>query len=535
MLPDSIVAPRRATVASAVVASLLDCDVDTMFGVAGTHTLALLGAVERHPAMRYITARTEVGAVGMAIGYARASGRASAVLTSTGPGALNALSELADARWGCIPLVHVTTSIEVGRFGAAVHETPYQTEFMTRAGKGSVQVVDDDVASAVYRAVEFAMTYPRGPITLDLTVGTLGREAVTPVARARRAPAVAIAQVSPEGLSSLAADVEASMRPVFYVGGGALVADGGGAVRELATKVGAPIVTSFQGKHIADWSHPGYLGPWSGEPVVQSLFGDADLAVVFGSKLSASGTDQWRLPLNGPAHRVDVAPSTHEHYHKLRLTTADAADVAQRLNPMLSPRAPWALERVAHIRSAVISNARERGEIEMEYMDALTRSVGRPRLITYDMTKAGFWAEKYVAAPPGTVQAVSSYLAMGTALPMAIGMAVASGEPVLAVVGDGGLQMSIAELATLAELRLPVSVLLVVDHAYGLLRDNGRLVDGSENVGVALWNPDFERLGAAYNIEVVTVTTPGELEKALDVGSSGPRMLVLNEEFARQW
>jgi acetolactate synthase-1/2/3 large subunit len=151
------------------------------------------------------------------------------------------------------------------------------------------------------------------------------------------------------------------------------------------------------------------------------------------------------------------------------------------------------------------------------------------------MSKGAFWAEKYLPGPPGSVQAVSSYLAMGTALPMAIGMSVATGEPVLSILGDGGLQMSIAELATLAELRLPVTLVVLVDHAYGLLRDNGRLVAGSENVGVALWNPDYEQLAHAYGIECRTLTSADDLRHAMDKPAEGPRLLLLTEGFSRTW
>jgi acetolactate synthase-1/2/3 large subunit len=133
------------------------------------------------------------------------------------------------------------------------------------------------------------------------------------------------------------------------------------------------------------------------------------------------------------------------------------------------------------------------------------------------------------------VHALSSYLAMGTALPMAIGMSVATGEPVLSILGDGGLQMSIAELATLAELRLPVTILVLVDDAYGLLRDNGRLVSGSENVGVALWNPDFHRLADAYGIDAVTLSSAADLADALEKPATAPRLLMITEGFARRW
>lgn len=526
--------PATPTVATAVAAALLDCGIDTMFGVGGTHTLALLGAIERRPEFRYVSARTEVGATAMAVGYARATGRAAAVLTSTGPGALNALSELADARWASLPLVHVTTSIGESSFTAAVHETPEQSDLMAMVGKGCVPV-DGDVAGAVSRAVALAMARPRGPVTLDLRVGTLSDSAPSTNGRADAGPVGTLGDLDPRALAPLAEALDAARRPVLYVGGGALRGDNGTAVRDLAAVLGAPIVTSYQGKTVADWTFDTYLGPWAGEASVQALFAEADLAVVLGAKLSASGTDGWRLPLPGPGYRVDIAPNSHRHYPDLRPITADVGSAARWLATILRPRPGWAGNRVRTIRADVVAAARERGPVELGYIDALAAAEALPRLLTYDMTKGAFWAEKYLPGPPGSVQAVSSYLAMGTGLPMAIGMSVATGEPVLSILGDGGLQMSIAELATLAELQLPVTLVVLVDHAYGLLRDNGRLVAGSENVGVALWNPDFTTLARAYGIECRTLAGADDLRHAMDKPAEGPRLLLLTEGFSRTW
>ena len=526
-----------ATVAEACVAALLAHGVDTMFGVAGTHTLTLLGAVERLPALRYVTARTEVGAAAMAVGYARATGRPAAILTSTGPGALNAMSELADARWASLPLLHITTTIGEPTFAGAVHETPEQSELMARVGRDCITVDGGRVAEAVRTAVRRATTAPRGPVTIELRVGTL---ADPPEPDAAAAPfengqARPVEESFAAAIEELSAALAAAERPVLYVGGGALATDRGRAALQLADHLGAPVVTSYQGRTVASWDHPGYLGPWAGEPDVGALFAAADLAVVLGSKLSSSGTDQWRLPLPGPGYRIDAAPVPHRHYPDLRPAAGDAADIASRLVAGLSARKPWAAERVADIKRSVTTAARERGPVEMGYLDAIASGSATPRLIAGDMTKAAFWAVKYLPSPPGAVHALSSYLAMGTALPMAIGMSVATGEPVLAIVGDGGLQMSIAELATLAELRLPVTVLALVDDAYGLLRDNGRLVSGSENVGVALWNPDFHRLADAYGIDAVTLASAADLADALEKPATAPRLLMITEGFARRW
>jgi acetolactate synthase I/II/III large subunit len=124
---------------------------------------------------------------------------------------------------------------------------------------------------------------------------------------------------------------------------------------------------------------------------------------------------------------------------------------------------------------------------------------------------------------------------MGSALPMAVGMAAASGMPVTAVLGDGGLQMSLAELATLAELGLPVTLVVIVDHAYGLLRDNSAAIGASQGLGIDLWNPEFGWLCDAYDLACIDVHAPADLAAVLPTRTERPRMILVHCAFSRQW
>jgi len=518
-----------ATLADAVVDALGRDGVDVVFGIGGTHTLPLLGAIERSR-LTFVGARTELGAAYMAIGHARASGRAAVVLTSTGPGALNALSALQDAQWSSLPVIHLTTSIggepDAG-FAGAVHETPAQHELLRLAGKDCLRVAPDDPYPAFRSAIRLAHEHPRGPVTVEIPAGHWA----TPVAR----PADAGVPTLADGPAANAADVtalvdalRASRRPVFFAGGGALAHDGGRAVLKLAEHLGAPIVTSYQGKTVADRAHPLHLGPWASESAVRDVVAQADVAVVFGSKLSALGTGAWQLPLPATTFRVDLNGRPHPRYAQLRELSADAAAVAAAARAELGPKPPWA---PAEVCAQVVEAARHRSELAMRYVDALSA----PELFAADMSKAGFWAMKFLGTRSPSVQAFSSYLAMGTALPMAVGMTVARRRPAVVVVGDGGLQMSLAELATIAEHRLPVTLVVIVDGAYGMLRDNSVAVGGSADLGLTLWNPDLTGLAASFGITCVDVHAPEELGSLLSTSGDGPRMALVHDSFPRNW
>jgi thiamine pyrophosphate-dependent acetolactate synthase large subunit-like protein len=522
-------ASGETNLADAVVAALLSCQVDTIFGIGGTHTLQLLGAIERAPAVRFVPARTELGAAYMAIGYARATGRPAVTLTSTGPGALNVVAALEDASWSSTPVLHLTTSIGEETFAGAVHETPNQQPILAVASKTFIRVDPGDVAGSVARAVASTTTRPGGAVTLDVAAGSWDSAVSTLPAPA---PVPPVDDEQPD-LGPLLADLATAARPVVFAGGGAMVTDRGARVLALAERLGAPVVTSYPARTVAPPDHPLYLGPLATEPRVQGLVGEADLGLVFGSKLSALGTGGWRLPLPEVTYRVESHRGPHAKYPNLRHVIGDAGDVAARLLLEVEPRLGWGSP--AGVRAEILAAKRTSHPDEMAFVDAVSRGPGGAALLTADMSKAGFWAMKFLEGPQRAVHGFSGYMAMGSALPMAIGMAVATGEPVVSIVGDGALQMSLAELATLASLRLPVTLIVIVDGAYGILRDNCAAVGGSTSTGVDLWNPDLVALGSAFDMEVTQAATPPELAASLAVDVHGPHLVLVHQRFTREW
>jgi acetolactate synthase-1/2/3 large subunit len=522
-------------IADALVGELANLGIDTVIGVGGTHTMRLLGALERHGAPRFVPARTELGAAHVALGYAKAAARPAAVLTSTGPGCLNITAALQDAQWSALPMLHITTSVLGSGFSGSVHETPMQRLITHAAGKSTVVVAGDDVIGAVRLSVQLTNARPRGPVTLDVPAGSWDR----PTAEQPTTPSRAVVDPTevdlPDSLADVRDALDRAARPLMFVGGGALAGgfDSTPAIA-LAEALQAPIVTSYQGKAIADWNHPLYLGPWASEAAVAELCAEADMALVLGSKLSALGTAYHRLVL--PENTWAIGPGIHHpQYPQLRRIDTDAGAAAHHLANTVAQKPSWADNRLPVIRAAVRAGAAERSGPELGFLDALGNSPHAPRLISADMCKAGFWLMKHLPVRPGGVHAFSSYLTMGTALPMAIGMSLARREPSLAVIGDGGFQMSLAELATLVELQAPVIMMVGVDGAYGLLRDNSAAAGGSADLGLTLWNPDFRQLAKAYEISAESIANPADLRAALTRPTTGPRLLLVDTPFNRSW
>jgi acetolactate synthase-1/2/3 large subunit len=534
------------TVAERLITLLEEAGVEVVFGVGGTHTLAVLGALERRGRPRFLPVKNEQACSYAALAYARATGRPGVCLTSTGPGALNALSGIAEARLCATPMLHITSHVNRGAYSAAVHESPFQTGTLELVGAAVFDVADVNIDGPFWRAWRRCTggTAPGtgaalqpGPVSLELAAHTLTDPAVTREANPANDDLPWRPMPLPD-LGQVAGTLTGAKRPVLYAGGGVRTPAARAAMEELALRAGTPIVTSIQGKQAAGWSHPLYLGPWAAEQAVHDLFGDADCALVIGSKLSGITTAQWTLPLPAATFRIDASPAEHGRYPGLVPVQGDAGEVCRALSAHVYPARPGRTELAAGIRQAVRASARHRAPAECTFLRALSGALPADALIALDVNKASFWAAKFLPAPAHGTQVFSSYLCLGSSLPMGIGLAAAArpGQLVTIMVGDGGLQLSLSELATVAELEQPVALIVFVDGLYGLLRDNGARpgVRGAEELGVRLKNPSFRGLAEAFGLGYRHVAEPRQVGPALD-GINSPTLVEVREAFSRNW
>jgi len=525
----------KETVAERLVHLLEVAGADVLFGIGGTHSLPFLGALERRGSLRFVAARNEQGASYMAGGFARSRGRPGVVVTSTGPGALNALSGIADARWSSLPLLHITTFADEGLFSGGIHESPEQAEVARRVGKSVFRIDSEIVDETFWEAWHVAQTPPEGPVTLEVfsrVWNVQARGAATEVPTEISGDTVSCRP----GVESVVSALASATNPVIFAGGGVIRAGAIDSVVDLAERLSAPVVTSYQGKPVGDWTHPLYLGPWGSEPSVRRLFASADVAVVLGSKLSALSTGQWTLPLPATTFWIDTVTADHGRYKEMSFVPGDIRQVCDDLLEQLPEKKTVAVDSVYQIRQEVTDGAKARGPQEWSFVESLDAVLSDNAAVACDMNKASFWAAKYLPISNGRVQSFSSYLCMGSGVPAAIGMVESGRAMAVALVGDGSLQMSMAEMATIAERRCPIAIVVFVDGAYGLLRDNGAAegVRGSRELGVKLWNPEFRQLADVYEFDFHSAATGKDLADALqDVRQ--PTLIAVPFEFSRHW
>jgi thiamine pyrophosphate-dependent acetolactate synthase large subunit-like protein len=481
----------------------------TVFGLPGVHNLAFWRAVE-HPTP--VVVRHEQAAVYAADGWARSTGTLGAAVVTTGPGAANAVAAFGEAAAAHSPVLLVASEIpqaqrRPGRLRGVLHESRNQAAIFAPLAKAVFTPRSPaEVAAVLDEAVAAALLHPRGPVYLDIPADVLGQEAV-PTAHAKgwHEPGAGSAELD------AAADLLRDRRVVIWTGGGAL--DVEPTLATLATHLGAPVVASYQGRGCPPTDHPAAVGLPPHEPEVAALIGAADVLLAVGGDLDGMNTRNWSMPRPPVLVTVDPAVVEQPEWAPDAAVTGQVGDALRGLMDRLPARQPWA---APGLRDTVLARlAADPATAEaVAVVEAVEAARTADTVLVCDMAVAGYWVGSYAAAPgPRRLAYPVGWGTLGFGLPAALGPA-AAGHPVLAVCGDGGLMMALGELATLVQEDLPVTVLVVDDAGYGMLRYD-QVRAGHPEVGVDLLTPDFGALAASFGLASTAVQKVAELGDAL--------------------
>ncbi len=514
----------KSTVARQVLDTMAQHGATTVFGLPGVHNLAFWRGGGPGP----LVVRHEQAAVYAADGWARSTGRLGAAVVTTGPGAANTVAAFGEAAAAGSPVLLVASEIpqalrREGRLRGVLHESRDQAALFTPLAKAVFTPrTPGAVAAALHAAAVTALLPPCGPVYLDIPADVLGQEAVPlppdEVPQCREgAPADADLDA--------AAALLAGRRIVIWTGTGAL--GSGGAEAHLAMHLGAPVVSSWGGRGCPPTDHPCAVGLPPHEPEAAALIGGADVLLAIGGDLNGMNTRNWTMPRPPRLVTVDAAISPDPpEWPADAAVTGGLSAALHGLQDRLPPAAPWA---PGGLREKVLGHlAADPATAEaVALVSAVESARTEDTVLVCDMAVAGYWVGGYASAiAPRRLAYPVGWGTLGFGLPAAIGAA-AAGRPVIAVCGDGGLAMGLGELATLVQERLPVTVLVVDDGGYGMLRyDQARAGDAA--AGVDLLTPDFLALAAAFGLPATGVpSVHGGLAGALAaaVRSGGPHLV----------
>lgn len=517
---------EQRTVGTAILEMLAAQGVDTAFGLPGVHNLAFWsaepdgGGSADAPGrtVRIVGVRHEQACVYAADGYARATGRLGVALTTTGPGAINALAAFGEAAVSGAPVLLVSSDVSTalrspGGPRGILHEMRDQAAPFAALDRPARTVASaDEALTAVAESMSLAMSAPRGPAYVGIPSDILNAPWDGPLPTASASCSVAPVGTHVDALASLIAE---SPRVVIWSGGGVAQSGdhGHAAVQSLAERLGAPVVTTYAGRGVMA-GHPLAIETSTHEPEVEATIASADLLLVIGSGFDAMHTKNWKMAL--PARRAAISLGA-EIGRTIDWDVLVQADLVSAMDALLDllpdeTRQPWA---PADLRDRVQARLRadELTAPAVAFVSAIDSWPEHGAIVT-DMCIPGYWTSSHGRQPrPRRLLNPVGWGTLGYALPAAIGPA-AAGIPTLAVCGDGGPMFALGELATLVQEQLPVTLLVVDDGGYGMLRFDQQAFGHPER-GVDLVTPDWQMLARSFGIAFAEVADAEELRSAL--------------------
>jgi acetolactate synthase I/II/III large subunit len=489
---------------------------DTVFGMpGGGPNLALIGAAEA-AGLRFVLSHGETAGAIMAATYGLLVGAPATAISTRGPGVASAVNGAAQATLDRFPLLFVSDCVPASDMERVAHQRIDQMALMAPVTKGTGRLGGDDAAAGVARAaLALAGAAPRGAVHLDFDPGAASTYPGDPVAT----PPVDRYEL--DRARSLLAD---SDRPVVIVGIGAV--DEAARVRDVLERMACPVLTTYQSAGLLPEGHPQFAGLYTGGVIERPMLAAADLVVAVGLDTVEPIPAPWGLEV--PVVSIDTAgPASTFLPTEVALVGASVADLLEGVAEGVAHG--WSIgagaAALAETRDALMAtSAGTFGPVELA--NAVARSAPAASTATVDagahfLAIMPFWP----AASPLSVLISNGLATMGFALPAAIGAALARpGSPVVCMVGDGGLGMTLAELETVARLRLPITVVVFDDAALSLIEIKQR--DGQGGAAAVRYSPvDFAAVARAVGLDATSVDTVDGLERALDGGWDRPRLV----------
>jgi len=532
----------KLTGAQVLWESLVRNGVTDVFGYPGGAILPAYDAMLAYP-IRHILVRHEQGATHMADGYARASGKVGVAIATSGPGATNMVTGIATAMMDSSPIVCITGQVGSKLIGSDAFQECDITGITLPITKHNYLVTrPEDVAPAVLEAFAIASDGRPGPVLVDITKDAQQGSCEVDWAAAKPHLTEAYDDALPgDGdYRDAVALINAAERPLILAGHGVMLSGAEREVIALAEQAHIPIAVTLLGIGGIAASHPLNLGMMGmhGEAWVNHAIQEADLLIALGMRFDdrVTGNLKTYAPL---AKKIHVDIDRAELNKNVRVDVAIAQDLRaaiQEWRPHVAKRdrAEW-LKRIDAVKgdSAVrdIQNLPDNGHLYAAHViNDLWRLTDGNAVVVTDVGQHQMWEAQYYKHDRSRSLITSGGLGtMGFALPAAIGAKVANPEAeVWVVVGDGGFQMTMCELATIAQEKLDVNVAIINNGYLGMVRQWQEFFYEKRYAATPLVNPQFAKLAEAFGICATTVTKRSEVEAAVRAARSSKRAAVID-------
>ena len=534
-----------------------------VFGLCGHTNIAVLAELEKS-AIKFVNVRHEQVAAHMADGYARATKKTAVLLTHLGPGLTNAATGVANASLDSVPMVVIAGDVPTHYHGkhphqeVNLHADASQYEIFRPFVKRAWRVDQPELfPEIIEKAFALAQNGRPGPVLVDVPMDIFSREIDVALFERLRLNAKTLYQPSldDETAAEIIRKLCAAKRPVLYVGGGILLADAAGELRELVDHLQLPVAHSLMGKGAVPDDHPlvlGMTGFW-GTRFINEQCRAADWILALGTRFAEADCSSWEseYTFNFPPTRlihIDIDPAEIGRNYPaeigvvadLKRSLAVLARVARQLYPSGIKR-PEVVAKIAGARSDFLAGNRAHAQSNAYPMRPeriladVREALPRDALLTTDVgwNKNGV-GQQFPIYEPGTIFTPGGYATMGFGAPAALGAKLARPERVVvALVGDGGFGQNPSMLATAMEENIAVVWIIMNNYAYGTIAGLEKAHFGTTYGTVFLkdgkpYSPDYAAIARAYGIDGVKIASAAEFKPALERAIQSNRPCVID-------
>ena len=535
------------TGADLLVEALAEHEVDTIFGYPGGAVLPIYDALYRHESsFKHILCRHEQGLIHAAEGYARVSGKPGVVIATSGPGATNLITGLTDAMMDSLPIVAFTGQVSSKVIGTDAFQEADIIGLTTPITKHNYQVTDvKDLKRIVKEAFHIASTGRPGPVVVDIPKNISEAAAEETADESIRLPGYQpTTKPNPLQISRLLEALQKAERPVVLTGAGIQFAKASKELREFVKQYDLPVVSTLLGLGTFNADDKNFLGMagMHGTYAANMAIHDADLLINIGARFDDRLTGKIAdfAPHARVAH-IDIDPAEIGKNVDTQIpVVADAKEALELLNRGqcdMKPIDSWRHKTRTDKEQNPLWYERSKELISPQWLiEQIYEATGGEAIVTTDVGQHQMWsAQFYNFNQPNHFVTSGGLGTMGFGLPAAIGAQLAFPEKtVVAVVGDGGFQMTMQELATLKQYNLPVKVVIVNNEALGMVRQwQEKFYEERYSESLMQTNPDFVKLGESFGVKSFRYTEEDEVSDELKAALSSDEPVLIDARVVK--
>ena len=497
---------------------LLEQDVDTVFGYPGGQVVNIYDALYKYSdKITHVLTAHEQGAAHAADGYARASGKCSVVIATSGPGATNLVTGIANAYLDSVPMVAVTGNVPNFLIGRdSFQEVDIAGITMPIVKHGFIVKSIDELADTLREAFRIAISGRTGPVLVDIPKDVQTAEIkYIPAEKVKKSK---MRKPSATLINQAAKLIEKSKKPFIYCGGGAIAANAEKEIAELAEIIDAPIGTSMMGLTAVSADNPNMLGMTGmhGRYAATKAKGDSDLIIALGARFSDRAINS-RFKMNKKTKIIHVDIDNAEIDKNVTSNIGINADVKDTLNAII-PLLPKKNNPEWRDEIKMLKTEQAKTEASKLYpreiVECIRKYAKDNTPIVTDVGQHQMWtAQYYKFKNPRTFISSGGLGAMGFGVGGAIGAAMATGKKTVLITGDGSFGMDMNELATVGTYNIPLIILIMNNGTLGMVRQMQTMFfDGHYSQTTLHRKTDFVKLADAFGIKAKRILNESELE-----------------------